>query len=320
MPSFLSFVYSQLFVTLPFPKQDLTGQTIIVTGANTGLGLEAARHFTRLNATKVILGVRTLRKGEEAKRSIEKSTKRTGVIEVWQLDLCSYDSVKQFAQRAQGLQRLDAIVENAGIAPSKFALIEGNESMITVNVISTFLLGVLILPKLRETATKYNVQPRLTFVSSEVHTMAKFEERKSPRLLKALNDESATDMYDRYQVSKLLEVFYARELAARFQRTGKSNVIINYLNPGLCHSSLSRDGPFFLEIMKFFLARSTEQGSRTLVSAATAGEETHGAYLSDCRVAQPGPNVLNDPEMQQRVWNEVTAELESTQPGIMANV
>lgn len=197
MPSFLSFVYSQLFVTLPFPKQDLTGQTIIVTGANTGLGLEAARHFTRLNATKVILGVRTLRKGEEAKRSIEKSTKRTGVIEVWQLDLCSYDSVKQFAQRAQGLQRLDAIVENAGIAPSKFALIEGNESMITVNVISTFLLGVLILPKLRETAAKYNVQPRLTFVSSEVHTMAKFEERKSPRLLKALNDESATDMYDR---------------------------------------------------------------------------------------------------------------------------
>lgn len=68
--------------------------------------------------------------------------------------------------------------------------------------------------------------------------------------------------------------------------TSQSNVIVNYLNPGLCHSSLSRDGPFLLEIIKFLLARSTEHGSRALVNAATAGEETHGAYLSDCHVAQ----------------------------------
>lgn len=197
MPSFLSFIYSQLFVKLPYPKQDLTDQTIIVTGANSGLGLEAARHFTRLNATKVILAVRSLERGEDAKKSIEESTKRAGVIEVWQLDLCNYESVKQFAQRAQGLQRLDAIVENAGIAPSKFTMAEDNESMITVNVISTFLLGLLVLPKLRETAVKFSVQPHLAIVSSEVHAMAKFEEGKNPDLLKTLNDENATDMGDR---------------------------------------------------------------------------------------------------------------------------
>ena len=197
MPSFLNFIYAQKFVTLPYPKQDLTDQTIIVTGANVGLGLEAARHFTRLNSSKVILGVRSLEKGEEAKKSIEESTRRAGVIEVWRLDLCSYDSVKQFVQRAQGLQRLDAVVENAGVAGYKFAMAADNERMITVNVISTFLLGLLILPKLRDTAVKFNVQPHLTIVSSEVHTFAKFKERKNLDLLKTLNDEHAANMGDR---------------------------------------------------------------------------------------------------------------------------
>lgn len=93
----LSFFYNQLFVSvtclptncymirnfqLPYPNKDFSGQTIIVTGSNVGLGLEAARHFTRLNAEKIILAVRNLEKGDVAKKSIEESTGRTGVIEV----------------------------------------------------------------------------------------------------------------------------------------------------------------------------------------------------------------------------------------------
>lgn len=108
-------MYSQFFVTPKYPATDCTGKTIIVTGANVGLGKEAARHFARLNAEKVIIACRSTEKGEAAKRDIEASTKRSGAIEVWQLDLQSYDSVKAFAKRAEGLKRLDAIVENAGI-------------------------------------------------------------------------------------------------------------------------------------------------------------------------------------------------------------
>ena len=182
MPSFLSFVYRQKFVTLPYPNHAFTGQTIIVTGANVGLGLEAARHFTRLNASKAILGVRSLDKGNEAKKDIEESTRRTGVVEVWQLDLGSYESVKEFAQRAQGLQRLDIVVENAGIAGYQFAMAEDNESMITVNVISTFLLALLILPKLNAMAMNFNKQPHLVVVSSEVHAMAKFKREGKSKL------------------------------------------------------------------------------------------------------------------------------------------
>lgn len=121
-------VHTQLMVTLPVPTADCTGKTIIVTGANVGLGKEASRHFLQLNAEKVILACRSLEKGEEAKKDIEKSTSRTGAVEVWQLDLGNYDSVKRFAERAKTLQRVDAVVENAGIMTQEFKSVEGNES------------------------------------------------------------------------------------------------------------------------------------------------------------------------------------------------
>lgn len=156
----IAFMRSQFFTIPPYPTKKYTGQTIIVTGSNAGLGLEASRHFVRLNAAKVILAVRNLEKGEAAKKSIEQSTGRKGVAEVWQLDLASYDSVKDFAKRAQGLERLDVLVENAGILTDQFRMMEENESTITTNVVSTVLHSLLLLPKLRETGAKFNILPR----------------------------------------------------------------------------------------------------------------------------------------------------------------
>lgn len=197
MAAFLTFLYSQLFVSLPYPNTDYSGKTVIVTGSNVGLGHEAARHFTRLNAEKVILAVRSLEKGNAAKQSIEETTGRKGAVEVWQLDLSSYESVKQFVKRAEGLKRLDAVVENAGIATREYRVAEDNESTITVNVVSTFLLALMILPKLRETATRYNVTPHLEIVSSEVHAFTDLPERSSPNILEKLNDKQTARMNDR---------------------------------------------------------------------------------------------------------------------------
>lgn len=161
---------------MPYPKDDFTGQTIIVTGGNIGLGLEAARHFVRLNAAKVILACRSTDRGEKAKADIERSTGRSssgGIIEVWSLDLGNFDSVKEFCRRADTLDRLDAVVENASVAmvAPEGTLAEGYECTITVNVISTFLMALLLLPVLRKTAAKFNTQPRLTIVSSDAHFM-----------------------------------------------------------------------------------------------------------------------------------------------------
>lgn len=145
--------------------------------------------------------MRNLSKGEAAKQDIEASTKRSGEsspLEVWQLDLASYDSVKQFAAKVtRDVKRLDVLVESAGVAPVKWSTAEDSESTITVNVISTFLLALLLLPKLRETATRFDATPHLCIVSSEVHFWSHCMERKYPSILAAVADKEKTKMSDR---------------------------------------------------------------------------------------------------------------------------
>src|SRR5256885_745444 len=200
MVSVTQFLWSQLFFTPPYPAADFSGQTVIVTGSNVGLGLEAARHFARLNCAKLILAVRTVSKGEKAKESILSSTKRTAdCIEVWPLDLSSSASVKAFAQRADGLERLDILVENAGVNVAGWELMEGVEATLQVNVINTFLLALLMLPKLRATRKRYGTAPHLEIVSSGAHVMAAFKERDEKEIYAKLNDEKAFNLFDRYE-------------------------------------------------------------------------------------------------------------------------
>ncbi|KAF1984978.1 hypothetical protein K402DRAFT_115444 [Aulographum hederae CBS 113979] len=92
---------------------------------------------------KVIMGCRSLKRGEEARDKIVADAGRKGVAEVWQLDLGTYSSIQDFVEKVQGLERLDAIVENASVALLKKTLNEGLETSLTVNVIGTILFGVL---------------------------------------------------------------------------------------------------------------------------------------------------------------------------------
>lgn len=164
------FLYRQLLVTPPKPKTRFDDKTVIVTGSNVGLGLEAARHFARLGAARVILAVRDLDKGELAKKSIDQTLSFSpSPIAVWKLDLSSYGSVQEFAARVnKDLDRVDVVCENAGIATGIFRITERDESTITTNVVSPFLLAFLLLPKLKETGKRFNTLPIITFTSSEV--------------------------------------------------------------------------------------------------------------------------------------------------------
>lgn len=316
----MGFLYSQFFVKPTYPTRMLNGQTVIVTGSNTGLGKEAARHFARLGAAKLILAVRNTKAGEAAKDDIEQTTQcPPGTVEVWPLDLGDYASVKAFAARAtKELERVDVLCENAGIATDKKKMVEGHESTITVNVVSTFLLALLMLPKLRETARRFGTRPRLTVVASEVHGWAKFPERDEPNILAAL--DKSEDLGERYSTSKLLEVLVIRQIAPRV----KGGVTLNMLNPGLCHSELSRDAGLGLAVMKFFLARSTEVGSRTLVAAGLAGEESHGKYMSDAVVAEHDLSAFvrsdEGDRAGKKVWKELSDILDKIEPGVTANI
>lgn len=323
----MGFFYSQFFVTPQYPTRSFANETCIVTGANVGLGKEAARHLARLGASKLILACRNTSAGEEARQDIITGTKvAPSTIEVWALDLGDYTSVKAFAKRASDeLDRIDVVIENAGIATGEFKLVEGHESTVTVNVVSTFLLALELVPKLKATAQKYNISPRLTIVSSEVHTYDGLAEQivdaKENEIFKSISDQSKAVMGKRYPLSKLLEVLAVREIAPGLEGSG---VTLNMLNPGLCHSSLSRNIDGFravvFYVMKALIARTTEVGSRTLVAAAAEDEKSHGKYMHDGVIDDQSLSAFvrsdEGKKAAQRVWAELKTILENIEPGV----
>lgn len=145
------------------------GRTYVVTGANTGLGFECAQTLARLQAEKVILACRSMARGEVAKTRIVESTGRpASVIEVWQLDVGSYDSVRAFAKSFETLERVHAVIENASVAMLEYQEAEGIESSLAINVVGTFLLAFLLLPRLRQVGKTFGFRPHLVIVGSEV--------------------------------------------------------------------------------------------------------------------------------------------------------
>ncbi|KAI9826789.1 MAG: hypothetical protein M1819_007260 [Sarea resinae] len=331
---FRRFLRSQ-FTALPYPSTSFADQTIIITGANTGLGLEAARHIARLGATTVILAVRDLKKGHAAKVSIEASTKRTDkVVEVWQLDLAHTESVRAFAERANGLKRLDAVIENAGMVTEKFQIVNDGHSAaertIAVNVINTFLLALLLLPKLHATASDCNTIPRLVIVGSEGYEVAAFKEAEADDIFAALADPARSDMEDRYNTSKLLSLYGVLSLSSHLPHPTNSKlsptqpgITLTTPTPGFCRSSLLREAPWYASwinaLVLRLLGRSAEVGSRTLVHAAEPHHpETHGRFLRDCHVEPLAPFVRGERaiEVRERVYAQLMERLERVAPGV----
>lgn len=193
-----SFLYSQIFVDLPKPEHDFTGQTIVITGGNVGLGFEAAKHFLMLGASHIVLGVRDLSKGKAAKEKLEQSIERASHIDVAQLDMENYQSVGNFAASISNMRRVDVLVLNAGKMDQEFYIAEKDESTITVNVVSTMLLALLVLPKLRGSAQQGRALPRLVIVASDRHVMTNLPEWKTPNTFETLRNKTDYGPDDRY--------------------------------------------------------------------------------------------------------------------------
>ncbi|KAJ8130820.1 hypothetical protein O1611_g2802 [Lasiodiplodia mahajangana] len=133
-----SFLHRQVFKTPSLPQNvNLAGKTAIVTGSNTGIGLECARQLLDLGASKLIIAVRDESKGDKAKQDLLSSHPSLPdlSVEVWSLDLQSYESIVSFVDRAKGLDQLDIVVLNAGVSKQFFNLTPstGHEETIQVN-------------------------------------------------------------------------------------------------------------------------------------------------------------------------------------------
>ncbi|CAI7583475.1 unnamed protein product [Penicillium glandicola] len=335
----MSGLYSLLFtkLTLPSPSA-IQGKTILITGANTGLGREAARHALDLGAGKVIMGVRTLSKGEEAKAHI---TARTGCIDknkilVWPIDLESFASVQTFAARVRNHVfseggRLDMAIMNAGIASVEYAVTgDGWERGIQVNVLSTTLLSLQLLPLLLHTKERDpSAQPHLAILTSDIHKSIKFAERYGDNILFVLNQEqewkksqTSGGATERYGVTKLMDIFIAMELARLVPRDAHAEplVVVNGVTPGFCKSDLltREKAPWILKLIQSLIARTVEEGSKTLLHAVAQGSETHGKWLENQVIADPG-RIVTDLEataVREKVWAEIIAALRDIDPDI----
>ena len=305
----MSFFYNLLHAKL-FPPANPTasfaGKIVLVTGANCGLGFEAATKFVTLGATTVILACRNPKKGEAAVAAIEQRTGITGVLRSWELDMNSYASVQALATRVTAeLPRLDVALLNAGVVQPHYRVSpEGWEETLQVNVLSSALLAMLLLPSLRANTAapsgkEAGQQPtddaaHLCFVSSGNYEWAHLSKQalEAPSLLHFFNQqEHFGGAEPQYNISKLFGMYAANEIAARSasREGGGRDVIVNSVNPGATATSLTRNiDSLALRIVAFvylrLLARTAEQGSRSLVSACALGPETNGGYWEHDRL------------------------------------
>ena len=282
------------------PTTSFAGKRILVTGANTGIGFEAAATFVSLNAEQVVLGVRNIDKGLEARRRIEARGQKTNNIDVWELDMGNYTSAQRFAARVESeMTRLDVAILNAGISPHDYVVgVEGWESVMQVNVMATALLGLLLLPKLRSSmpVTREGEVSRLVIVTSEAHRWLQPSDFPDPAgfggsILQAVNARpskgKAWDPLLQNARSKLFAMYISGSLAALVaEHNGKPQVVVTSVCPGACKSDLTRDlmGKSFvqtsaLRVFDLLFNKPTEQGGWSYVRAAALPTEAHGKWF-----------------------------------------
>lgn len=306
-------------------KPDLTGRTIIVTGANTGVGYEAAVKFVALGAQKVILAVRTLSKGEDAARKIIQRTGRKGVVEVWELDMLDYSSIKAFAKRAETqLDKLDIAVLNAGIMKIAFTSSQyGWEQTMQINVISTTLLALLLMPKLKASKTD-SYTPVLEIIGSGNQYMVKTLHSETTPLASYNQKEKYTGPIQ-YSVSKLFVMYVQHYLTqiANATPTSKPDTYVTVVCPGATKSDLARDGDAwyfraFTAVFQFLIAKTTEEGSREYISGVDLGEKGHGKFWTQDMISWDAPLMEGEKGkvLRDRVWEEVIAALERDVPEV----
>jgi len=285
---------------------DQTGRTVVVTGANTGLGKEAARAFAAKGGD-VVLACRSESKARDAKADIEADSP-DGSLTVLELDLADLDSVRAFAERfTDGFDDLHTLCNNAGVmAIPRRETADGFETQFGVNHLGHFALTGLLLDTLRGTGTGAD-PARVVTMSSGVHERGRID-------FDDLHGERSYDRWDAYAQSKLANLLFAYELDRRLQ-AADAPVESLAAHPGYAATDLQRRGPEMMgstlrkvgmRLANAVLAQSAAQGVLPFLYAATMPDASGGEYYGPGGIA----NMRGAPERQRsskRSYEEGTA-------------
>lgn len=270
----------------------LDNQTVIVTGANSGMGLATTVELARMGA-EVVMVCRSRERGEQA---LEQAKEQSGSerIKLMLCDLGSLDSIREFARAFKEQHtKLDVLVNNAGVVSLKRELTkDGFEMMLGVNHLGHFLLTGLLLDSLKQAP-----HGRIVNVSSGAHKAGSID-WDDPHLSRGFN------VMKGYGQSKLANILFTVELARRLQGTG---ITANSLHPGAVGTQIGVNrntgfGKSILKLLSFFFL-TPEQGSETAVYLASSPDVkgVSGEYFYKKQIT-PVSAKAKDKELADKLW------------------
>ena len=270
----------------------MQGKRILMTGGNSGIGLVAARELAGMGA-EIVLACRDTDKTAQALDVIN----TTAVVQAVHrpVDLASFQSVRDLAKAYLArYDRLDVLVNNAGIFPSKQQFTEdGWEMQFGVNHLSHFLLTHLLLDVIKASAPS-----RIITVTSMLHAKGQlnFDSFKGWDKYKAQGA---------YNQSKLANVLFGVELAKRLAGSG---VTSNVLHPGAVATDIVRDVPWLIRKIIGMVFISPEKGAQTTIQLASDASlaDVTGKYYNQGELAEYSP-LADDAELREKLWR-VSAE------------
>jgi retinol dehydrogenase-12 len=279
-----------------------TAKVVIITGANSGIGKEAAVGIARSGA-HVVIAARNPAKAATALTEIETRADARGRVETIPIDLASFASVREFADAFTAKHdRVDVLLNNAGLVLHKRAVtVDGHETQFQVNHLSHFLLTHLL-----SDALAHGAPARVVNVSSYAHTRAR-----------GLNFDDLDWEQRRYRgfavysATKLMNMLFTRELA---RRSNPDALTANALHPGFVGSNFAREGDIgLLGTIGMPLARpfaiSSEKGALTSIYLATSPDVAGltGLYFVKGKAVEPAAAALDD-AAATRLW-EISEKL-----------
>lgn len=275
----------------------MSGKTVIVTGANTGIGLETAVAIAALGA-RVIIGCRTKSKAEAALVKINQRVPGSNPIFI-PLDISSLESVEAFCHEISARKLpVHVLINNAGcLMTSRKLNNKGVEMMVATNYLGPFLLTKMLLPKLLQ-----NPNSRVVNVSSSTHHYAAKLDFAS--LLKS--DPNNFSTVDVYAKTKLCNIIHASELHRRY---GSKGLATYSVHPGTVTTEVARDMGFLGQIWMAFgpvfnvLVKSPTGGAFSTVHAACAPSLNKGTgYILHCQFSTFLNPLARDGALARKLW------------------